>query len=85
MKEREFNKILNGCRIRGRLDTAKLEAIPDDVRGDMVRLIVRNRQPVLASLIPARFDTAWLECMGYLYRTKGKEFTFVHTCEHQIK
>jgi len=63
----------------------KIEKLPVVLRGSMVLHIVRNRGPILANLIPANFDFNWLKRMGYLYRTKGKEFEFVHTCEHSIK
>jgi len=91
MNERAFNKVLNACRIKikskfiGQLDLAKVDALPDEVKSKMVSIIVKKRHPVLVNLIPKGFDMAWLECMGYLYQTKGKEFEFVHTCEHTIK
>jgi hypothetical protein len=86
MTNREFNKVINSCRCKRRnsLKLEKIAALTDEVKADCVRYIVRNRGPVLAALIPAGFDMAWLHCMGYLHRTKGKEFEFVHTQEHRI-
>ena len=85
MKYREFNKVLNSCRVKGRLDTGKLEKLPDDTRLAMTYFIVRNRQPIVAQIIPPTIDSQWLYGMGYGYRTKGKEFEFVHTCEQHPK
>lgn len=87
MKKREFNKYLNQIinKKTKLIDIEKIKDIPLDVRDSMVRFIVRNRQPIIKELIPELFDRNWLASMGYLYETKGKYFTFIHTCEHRIK
>ena len=86
MNAREFNKALNTCktRINKRLDPSKIKALPNDVKTAMVHFIVRNRQPIIEPLIPVGFDHKWLHSMGYLHRTEGKEFAFIHTCEHRV-
>jgi hypothetical protein len=87
MKLREFNKNLKIITKNKKIDESKiLPFLSSQVRSDMVYFIVRNRQPVLKSLIPEGFDLSWLACMGYLYETRGKTgYTFIHTCEHRIK
>ena len=40
--------------------------------------------PVLKELLTNTMDRTWLSSMGYLYETKGKKYTFVHTCAHTI-
>lgn len=89
MTKRQFNKVLNGCRQKGKLSTPRLCALPDDVKFALVGHIVRMRGPVLIELIPFHwpdgFDRAWLNALGYLYQSKGKSgFEFIHTCEHRI-
>jgi len=87
MKLREFNKTLNACRVKGRLNLARLTDIPNETKTEMVQFIVRNRGPVMMDLIPPGFDWPWLQCCGYLHITKGAQsgFTFAHTAEHNIK
>ena len=85
MNNRTFNKLINSISTRKKLDIAKISSLPDDDKSQLVYHIVRNRGPFLKVLIPAEFDMSWLASMGYLYESKGREFTFIHTCEHSIK
>ena len=87
MGRREFNKQLTACSTRGKLSKAKVAALPETVKADMVRHIVRNRGPVLVDLITPEIDRSWLTCCGYLHQTTGKTsgYTFVHTAEHRIR
>jgi len=87
MKKREFNKHLNACRTKDkkRLDIDKVAKLPEDTKTAMAYHIIRHRGPVLEELLTSAIDKSWLACMGYMYRTKGKEYTFVHTCEHAIR
>jgi hypothetical protein len=84
MTKTEFNKTLRSISTKGKLNLKKIEKLPIVVREALVFHIVRNRGPVVKELIPANFDWEWLYAMGYLHETKGKEYTFVHTCEHHI-
>lgn len=87
MTKREFNKTMNACvnRRTRMYSIEKLAAIPDETKERLVKYIVRNRGPIVSELIGPLTDQSWLRCCGYLYRTKGKNFQFVHTCEHKIK
>jgi hypothetical protein len=80
MTNRQFHKILDGCRQRGKLSKARLMALPDDVKFLLVAHIVRSRGPVLIELIPTHwpdgFNRDWLNACGYLYQTKGKTSGF---------
>ena len=51
----------------------------------MVLFLVRNRGPIIKELVTLSMDRNWLSCSGYLYETKGENYTFLHTCEHRIK
>lgn len=84
MTKRDFFALLKRITTKKLLDIKKIENLTDDERSKMVYFIVRNRKPIVKDLIPAGFDMSWLNCMGYLYETKGKDFTFIHTCEHPI-
>jgi hypothetical protein len=77
---------------RGKIDIEKIKTLSVEERETMVMHIVRNRGPVVKQLIPRirnflGYPTmrAWMEAMGYLYETKGKHYTFVHTAAHKIK
>lgn len=89
MKKRDFNKAINACRTKDgkRLDVAKIKRLSAKVRAAMVLFVVRNRGPVLVDLIPDSVDRGWLASCGYLYRTTGAKsgYTFLHTCEHEIR
>jgi len=86
MKKRDFRKLLNRITTRKRLDIRKIKNLTSEERSDMVHYIVRLRGPIIKDLIPDGFDMSWLNCMGYMYTTKGKQskYTFKHTCEHSI-
>ena len=87
MNKRTFNKILNSCRNKEKtlLDLDKLVKLDSKTKTDLALHIIRMRGPVISQLIdPAFIDLSWLHCMGYLYTTKGKDFEFVHTGEHNI-
>ena len=86
MKSREFNKLINVCSKRAKLDLGKVKALDDNTRHDMALHIIRNRGPVLVELLTSDIEESWLNSMGYLYQTKGESgYTFRHTCEHIIK
>jgi hypothetical protein len=90
MKQREFNKWLNGCckTRKGQkvLDKSKLAALPEETKTAMVFFLVRHRGPILAELLTEQVDRSWLACCGYVHQTTGKQSgnTFLHTCEHRI-
>lgn len=87
MKKREFNKYLKQISDNKKkiLDIEKIENLSLEVRDQMVKYIVRNRLPIVRELIPEHFDWNWLISMGYLYQTRGKYFSFLHTSEQRIK
>lgn len=86
MTKRDFNKHLNACSKKGKLDMDKLLLLPESVRSDMVLFIVRNRGPVLMELLTGQIDRSWLAACGYLYQTRSKQtgLAFVHMCAHKI-
>ncbi len=85
MKVREFYSILRGCaNARGELQPAALAALPAATKVTLVHHMVRFRLPVLAVLLCPEIDLSWLNAMGYLYRTRGNRFVFLHTSEQQI-
>jgi len=87
MTKREFNKWLNACRTKNKksVDTEKLAALPEETKTAMAYYVIRYRGPLLLELLTPAIDQKWLASMGYLYRTKGQQYTFIHTCEHAIK
>lgn len=86
---REFNKVINRISSKKKgvkyLDVNKIGLLTDDTRTRIVQYLVRKRWPIVKDLIPEGFGMDWLACCGYLYETTGKQYTFVHTCEHSIK
>ncbi len=87
MKIRAFNKVLNSCRNKAKteFDLVKLAALPEETRHNLAMFIIRNRGPVIEQFITPLMDKTWLNSMGYLYKTKGAKYTFIHTGEHTIK
>lgn len=85
MKKREFNKYMKELSTGKVLDREKIKLLSDETKKELVEHIVRNRAPVIIDLIPEDNDfNSWLFCVGYCYTTKGKLFTFQHTCEQKI-
>lgn len=87
MTKREFNKQLKTClQAKSKLlDPAKVLALSVETRTAMAHFIIRNRAPLMVEFLTDTIDQRWLVSMGYLYRTKGKHFTFCHTSEHVIR
>jgi hypothetical protein len=87
MKLRGFKKIIKSLMNKktGLLNKDKIKEIPDEVKDDMCKFIVRYRQPVVKDLIPERFDFGWLASMGYMYHYNNGEFDFVGLSEHYQK
>lgn len=87
MNKRTFDKHLDSCSTKGkkRIDIEKIKALPDNIKKEMALFIIRNRCPVLVELVTDAIDQSWLASMGYMYRTRGKQYTFIHTCEHEIR
>lgn len=84
MKKRDFNKFIRSVSTKERLDLGKLSKADEMVKRAAVHFLVRYRAPIVKDMIPNEFDWNWFRACGYLYETKGKEYTFVHTCEHKI-
>jgi len=85
MNKREFNKLLNKISTNKTLTVSKISLLTEEEKLQMVYWIIRHRGPVVKELIPESLDKSWLFSMGYMYETKGKNYTFVHTCENIIK
>lgn len=85
MNERTFNKLLNACTRRGEIDVSLIGKLENAAKTEMVQYIVRKRWPVLVQLLTPEIDMSWLHACGYLHRTKGEKYEFVHTCEHAIR
>lgn len=66
----------------GLLDKDKIKGIPEEVKEDMVKFIIKYRQPVIKDLIPKTFDWEWLNAMGYMYSYNNDEFDFIGLSEH---
>jgi len=67
-----------------KMDVSKVKALPDDIKDAMVLHLVRYRGPIVVEFLTGNVDKRMLAGCGYLYTTKGKEYTFLHTCEHRI-
>ncbi len=87
MKIRAFNKILNSCRNKAKteFDLDKLAKLSDETKHILAIFIIKQRGPVIEQFITPLMDKSWLNSMGYLYRTKGAKYTFIHTGVHTIK
>lgn len=91
MKRREFDKIINSCVTNRLLDLSKIDALDNEVKTKLASFLITHRKPVLVNLVDqdhfvkdANHGMNWLHSMGYLYRSKGRIFSFYHTCEHEI-
>lgn len=88
MDKRKFNALLRSISTKGKLDPKKMAFLDNATKELLVLSIVRHRQPVVKDLIPPTCSVGdtyeWLHAMGYLYETKGRWFTFVHTSEQKI-
>jgi hypothetical protein len=92
MTATEFTRLLKPLCVKGRLSNARAAALDDATKEKLVAYIVRQRGPVVTSLLPSEphpfvgYDTmtGWLAAMGYLHRTKGRRHTFLHTSAHTI-
>ncbi len=85
MDKRTFNVLVKSCSKKGVFDLGLVSKLENAAKTEMVYFIVKNRGPVLVQLLTPEIDMSWLEACGYLYRTKGKHYEFVHTCEHKIQ
>lgn len=85
MNKRVFNKTINEISTGKRIDIEKVNNLSDEIKDNLVYFIVKFRGPILKELITKNIDISWLNSCGYLYETKGKEYTFIHTSEHRIK
>ena len=85
MNKRTFNKHLRACSTKGKLDIAKVSALPTETKTAIALHLVRYRVPIVIEFLTGEVDKRMLAGCGYLYTTKGKEYTFLHTCEHVIK
>lgn len=88
MNKREFDRILNECSVKKKIDIVKVKALPESQKIAMILHIVKMRVPLLTAFIDAldQKDMSWLHSCGYMYITTGKQsgYEFLHTCEHQI-
>ena len=85
MNNRTFNSKINKLSTGKLLDLKKINLLSDEEKSELVYHVVRNRGPIVKDLLPENIDMSWLHAMGYLYETRGKHFTFVHTCEQRVR
>lgn len=86
MNKRNFNKIIRSLcdKKTGLLSEDAMDSLDNQTKDSLVLHIVRNRQPIVKNLISNTFDLSWLHSMGYLYESRGKYFTFIHTSEQKV-
>ena len=84
MNKRNFTRTIKFLTTKGMIDINRIPMLSDNTRSDIVKHIVSNRGPIIEELIPEGFDYSWLASCAYMYRTKGKQYNWLHTQEHQI-
>ena len=83
-----LRKLTTGRGSRARLDVQKVPRLTPTECTQLVEHLVRCRGPIVKEVLDrASVDHDWLAACGYLYTTQGRRsgYTFVHTCEHQIR
>ena len=85
MNKRDFNRTINQVTTKKSIDIFKVNQLPDQTKDELLQFIVRYRGPVLKEFVTDNTDFKWLYACGYLYETKRKQYTFIHTAEHRIK
>lgn len=87
MKLREFNRIIKSISDKktGLIDKEKIKEIPEDIKENLCKFIIKYRQPLVKNLIPRNFDWEWLSSMGYMYEYNNGKFDFICTSEHYVK
>lgn len=81
MNKKEFNRVIKSITVvedgKKRLSLDLLQGLSNEVKNQMIQVIVSARRPVLVDLINKDTDISWLHSMGYLYPKKGGEYEFV--------
>ena len=81
MNKKEFNRVIKSITVvedgKKRLSLDVLQGLSNEVKNQMIQVIVSARHPVLVDLINKDTDISWLHSMGYLYPKKGGEYEFV--------
>jgi len=81
MNKKEFNRVIKSITVvedgKKRLSLDLLQGLSNEVKNQMIQVIVSARHPVLVDLINKDTDISWLHSMGYLYPKKGDEYEFV--------
>ncbi|KVP16844.1 hypothetical protein [Burkholderia ubonensis] len=89
MKQREFKSVMASIAVKGKLSAQKAAALPSETRDQVMKHIVRNRQPIAICLLPDDIvqQDSWLNAMGYMYLSVSQKtgLTFRHTCEQTIQ
>lgn len=81
MKRKEFNSVLKSITVveegKKKLSLSLLKALSNDVKNQMIKVLVSARHPVLVALINSDTDISWLNSMGYMYHMQGAEHDFI--------
>lgn len=87
MKKRQLAKILRSIATGGKVDLAKVKAMPVENAAALTQIIVRQRKPVLIELFErSGFKRSWVSACGYLHQTTGAVtgYTFLHLAGEKI-
>ncbi len=87
MKKREFNRVMKQLvdTETKRLSLEKIAALDVDTKDEIVHFLVRHNCPIVEDFISPNISWEWLRSMGYLNKSGGEYFTFIHTSRHKIK
>lgn len=81
MNRKQFNSVMKSITVvengHRRLSVDLLRDLSNDVKNQLIRVLVSARHPVLVDLINKDTDISWLHSMGYLYSKKDGEYEFV--------
>ncbi len=85
MNDREFEKVMKQLSDEaGRLSLQEVEKADVDVLDEIVHYLVTRRMPIVKEFVSPNISREWLSACGYLYKTKGSHFTFIHLSEHKF-
>lgn len=81
MNRKEFNRVMKSITVvkdgHKQLDMDLLRDLSNDVKNQLIKVIVSARHPVLVDLVNKDTDISWLHSMGYLYQIKGASHHFI--------
>ena len=87
MNNREFNRNLkNLSDKKGFLSVTKIQEADNDLRNQIINVIVKKRFPVVVDFLNPETDISWLQCMGYFYFFNTKMgYKMLGTCENYLR